>query len=245
MDDLKEGIKRCCGMVAGTRPLRKKVRAVTNLAYQMHIRSVFEQYGVDLVVDVGANEGQFARGVRSFYRGEIISFEPVARAFDRLSKSVAGDRQWKCYPWALGEQNATRAIHVFRETVLSSFLHVNEFATRRWGPGASEEGEEMVSVRRLEQVLDEVVPNRHVRRIFVKMDTQGCDQEVFRGLGRQVERVVALQSEVSVIPIYDGMPHWTEGVAVYERAGFVVAGMFPVAMDGCRTIEFDCLMVRG
>ena len=245
MDGVKDGIKRWGGILAGSKPFRKKVKAVTNLAYEMHIRRVFERYGVDLVLDVGANAGQFVRGLRAFYKGDIISFEPVSAAFGLLSKAAAGDPRWKCYRWALGEENATRAIHVYRQTSLSSFFNANEFAVRRWKDGATDPTEEVVTVRRLDEVLEEVVPDHQARRIFLKMDTQGCDREVFRGLGKQVGRVVALQSEVSVISIYEGMPHWTESVAEYEHSGFGVAGMFPVTLDGCRVIEFDCLMVRA
>jgi hypothetical protein len=57
--------------------------------------------------------------------------------------------------------------------------------------------------------------------------------------------VHALQSEVSLIPVYEGMPHWTESLRVYEEAGFSVAAMIPVANDGLRVVEYDCLLVRS
>jgi len=67
---------------------------------------------------------------------------------------------------------------------------------------------------------------------------------VIKGLGDCVRFISALQSEVSIVPLYEGMAHWTECMSLYERAGFVVAGMFPVTLDYLRVIEFDCLMVR-
>jgi hypothetical protein len=93
-------------------------------------------------------------------------------------------------------------------------------------------------------VLDEIASNGSFRKIFLKLDTQGFDMEVFKGLGNKLDEVLVLQSEVSLIPIYDNMPHWTESLALYESAGFGVAGMFPVNWDDGRVVEYDCLLTR-
>ncbi len=46
-------------------------------------------YGVDLVLDVGANTGQFAEEIRrESYSGEFVSFEPLFRPFKTLIESV-------------------------------------------------------------------------------------------------------------------------------------------------------------
>jgi hypothetical protein len=56
-----------------------------------------------------------------------------------------------------------------------------------------------------------------------------------------------MQSELSLVPLYDGMPHLTEQLATFEDAGFQVTGMFPVVFDRAtmRVIEFDAVMVRA
>jgi hypothetical protein len=47
--------------------------------------------------------------------------------------------------------------------------------------------------------------------------------------------------------IYEGMPRLPDALAVYEKAGFDVAAMYPVSRQGKtgRVLEFDCVMVRG
>ena len=102
-------------------------------------------------------------------------------------------------------------------------------------------------VRRLDEVLDETVDNLDRSRIYLKMDTQGYDLEVFAGLGNMHEQILALQSEVSAVPIYQGMPHFTDSISCFEQAGFEIAGMYPVSTEksGLRVVEFDCLMVRS
>ena len=78
------------------------------------------------------------------------------------------------------------------------------------------------------------------------MDTQGFDLEVFRGLGAWAEHVIGLQSEVSLLPIYEQMPRMGEAIAEYEKGGFEISGLYPVTSeaDG-RVIEYDCVMVRA
>jgi hypothetical protein len=48
------------------------------------IEHLMGSLGIDLVIDAGANEGQFAKQLRRFYAGDIISFEPSSSAFEKL-----------------------------------------------------------------------------------------------------------------------------------------------------------------
>ncbi|MEO5573840.1 MAG: FkbM family methyltransferase, partial [Gammaproteobacteria bacterium] len=180
----------------------------------------------------------------SFYHEEILSFEPVTSVFEKLVAAASSDPNWHVYKLALGSQEATQTINVSDATVFSSLLRTNDYCMERFGGCAQGNGEEIVSVRRLDELLNKIIPNIASKRIFLKMDTQGYDMEVFKGLGEKLKHVIMLQSEVSLIPIYEGMPHWTDCISIYEKAGFGVVGMFPVTRDSGRIIEYDCLLVR-
>ena len=101
-------------------------------------------------------------------------------------------------------------------------------------------------VRRLDGLLPELLEGLDEGRVFLKMDTQGYDLEVFAGAEGVLDRVVALQSELACVPIYDGMTRLPEQWATYEAAGFESAGVFPVSFhkDTVRAIEYDVVMVR-
>lgn len=231
-------------LLTGSSWVRREVRAITNFAHFAHTRNVFNEKEIDLVLDVGANCGQFSSELRSFYKGEILSFEPVSLAFDKLQKAASGDSKWKCFKLALGSKEGMGSIRVAQGTELSSFLKPTDFF-KKYGDQAKKVREEQVSIRRLDDFLSEVIPDLRRRRIFLKVDTQGFDLEVIKGLGEDLNFICALQSEVSILPLYEGMAHWTENIAVYERAGFAIAGMFPVNLDSLNVVEFDCLMVRN
>ena len=83
-------------------PDKKRERAW--FSYQSIVREIIEKYQVDLILDVGANRGQFAIGVRRFYKGPIISFEPVSHTFTILQRAASHDSNWFKFNYALGNK---------------------------------------------------------------------------------------------------------------------------------------------
>ena len=220
-----------------------------------HVAQLLKQYRVNCVLDVGANTGQFGRALRrAGYHGRIVSFEPLREPYGELLRLASSDPDWLTYRLALGSAPGEREMMVTSASELSSFLPPNEYAPQLWSMDAESRFDEMkqpvgterVEVRRLDSLLDEVTTGLPEPRALLKMDTQGYDLEVFAGLGERTEHVVALQSELSVVPIYEGMPHITESLRVYESRGFEIAGFFPVTRDRetLRVVEYDCTMVR-
>jgi FkbM family methyltransferase len=223
----------------------KRHRGEAPFSYRAQLRTTIERLAIDLVIDVGSNEGQFAQHLRTFYSGEVQSFEPVSSTFERLARAAALDPHWKVHKLALGSVAGSQAINVSNATVFSSLLTPNDQGRQLFGARTDVSRTEVISVRRLDDVLDEIAPDAGRRRIFLKMDTQGYDLEVFKGLGNKVRCVSAILSEVSLVSIYEGMPHWTESIRLYEEAGFGVVGMFPVNRADGRVIEYDCLLARA
>ena len=77
------------------------------------------------------------------------------------------------------------------------------------------------------------------------MSAQGFDVEVFRGPERCMERIFALQSELSVSPIYEQMPHYLESLRYYESFGFSLMNLSVVSRTKQQSVlEYDCLMAR-
>jgi FkbM family methyltransferase len=204
------------------------------------------RYEVNCVLDVGANRGQYGRLLRrAGYTGRIVSFEPVPPEFELLEQAAAGDPEWEVHPVALGSSDGSLEMHVTPGTLSSPLpatsLGEESFYRLRHTTRA------VVPVRRLDGMLDEILRDLPDPRPFLKMDTQGFDVEVFRGLGERAREFVGLQSEVALLQLYQGMPRLPEALGVYEEAGFEVSGMYPVTRQAAtgRVLEFDCLMVRA
>ena len=213
--------------------------------YSDFLGRLLKKLNVDVVIDVGANNGQFANALRreARYTGRIISFEPVKGIYENLTKMSEADPLWDVYNYALGNEETTEQINVASLDVFSSFLKPNDYSLGAF-PGYSEvQHSEEVTIRRLDNIWEELSIKDNAQ-VFLKIDTQGYDLKVFEGLGEARKHISVLQSEVSMIPIYDGMPDFMDSLQVYRENGFEVSGLFPVAFDKrkIKAIEFDCLM---
>jgi FkbM family methyltransferase len=221
--------------------VRRFPRGDTLLGMTMRL---VETYGVDHVLDVGANVGQYALGLRSAgYVGPIISFEPVDEAFALLAERAARDDGWQAFPYALGSEDGERTLHVSAGTDVSSFLEIvpgfvaNDHQARTVRT-------ERVRVARVDSVMDPIAPD--AERVMLKCDTQGFDLEVIRGASAVLDRIVVIQVELSVIPIYEGMIGYLDAIRELGTFGFAPVDFYLVSQDEqLRAVELDGLFVRA
>lgn len=199
------------------------------------LRDLTRTLRIDCMFDVGANVGQFGKELRGIgYKGWIISFEPNPEAFSSL-KRVA-DEKWLCYPLALSSVETRREFNVTKSSDFSSFLvPVNDMVERRI----------LVPTRRLDGMLQEVTMRTAAKRMFLKMDTQGFDVEVVKGCGEKIADFLGLLSELSVTPIYAGMPTYLEALSVYHSLGFKLHSMHLVNECADRSVlEYDAILTK-
>jgi FkbM family methyltransferase len=217
------------------------------MAYKL--RKIFRQFGVSAVLDVGANIGQYRNFLRRKcgYEGLILSFEPSSATFETLKRNARGDARWEVFNYALGSIDEERSLNVMQDPVFNSFLTPRPKSEMPKDDMLNfVERTETVRVRRLDTVLRELGGRPELNRLYLKLDTQGHDLEVLKGCDGELRRVAALQTEVSIKPIYDGMPGYAETVRELQNRGFEVSGFFEVTSD-CylRAIEFDCVAVNS
>jgi FkbM family methyltransferase len=221
-------------------------RAIFEDLQRVQLPALFEMYGVNCVIDVGAHEGEYAMRLRDGgYSGRVVSFEPVPRAYERLARRAADDPDWTVHQLALGREDGTTTINAVPGT-LSSLRQPTQFGARRYRRLRKAEPV-AVDVRRLDHLLDGILDGVPRPRPFLKLDTQGYDLDVFAGAGDAVDRFVGMQSELALMEIYKGMPRLPDALAMYEAAGFEIAAMYPVSRQTktARVLEYDCVMVRG
>lgn len=221
---------------------------IAEVNYRRHLIRLLSRLNIDCVLDVGGHRGTFGTLLREIgYEGRIVSFEPVAKNFAILQQRSVSDPKWSSFPYALGSCDASQPINVVSEpnAGYTSFLQPNAFFDSHVTLQHEATATELVKVRRLDDVFGEVVDPGDKARVFLKMDTQGYDLQVLEGAGKQLTRILGLQSELSVIPLYAGMNNYLEAISVMTQLGFALTGLFPIDRDDSgRVVEFDCLMRR-
>ena len=121
-----------------TRALRRLIRpALRRLGYDVvrfdprndptsHRAALIRERGVDLVLDVGANDGPFARQLREAgYRGRIVSFEPQAAAYAALRGAAAADPLWECRNVAVGADEGEVVLNIAANSSSSSLFEMS------------------------------------------------------------------------------------------------------------------------
>jgi FkbM family methyltransferase len=200
------------------------------------------------VIDVGAHWGEFGRLLRSRvgYPGRIVSFEPMRSSFARLQATAAGDPQWRCYSVALGGETRAAQLRVFRNTELNSLLPTSGYGAQEFGSELELERTERVQVHTVDDIVREHIDDLDPPRVFLKVDTQGYDQQVITGALQTLSHVVAIQTELAVGHLYENAPTMPEAILRLEGLGFEPTGFFPITLegDGVHVFEFDCVLVR-
>jgi FkbM family methyltransferase len=212
---------------------------VASLSKFIFLRELLGTLRIDEILDVGANTGQFATSMRYLgYYGNIMSFEPIPEVFATLSETMGGDAKWIGYNMALGETDEVRDFNVMMSTVYSSFNRPIDIE------GGSNRVVRTVPVKVCR--LDSFLGTRDLGRTLLKVDTQGHDMPVLRGLGSMLDSVRAIQTEVSVNPLYEGIPHMDEVVEFLRHKSFKPAFFSPVGgrMRDLSAREFEYICVR-
>src|SRR5271154_1746343 len=83
-------------------------------------------HDIDLILDVGANTGQYAACLFGLgYCGRIVSFEPTSVAYSQLVNASVGNELWQVAErCAIGEADGEVEIHVAVNSETSSILPV-------------------------------------------------------------------------------------------------------------------------
>lgn len=209
-------------------------------------REIFSLLSVDCVLDVGANKGQYAQFLRKHvdYKGEILSFEPIPNLAQALANRAKADPFWHVFPCALGAKEEYRPINVTDGSTLHSFLTPVPSGVDYIDQLNKVIRSEMVPVRTVDSILNER-KSFGKKSIFLKMDTQGYDQEVMQGATESLHHISALQTEISCLPIYKDMKNYVQSLAFLQKMGFDTIGMIPVNRDKwLRVVEYDCLAIN-
>lgn len=213
---------------------------------RMFLKSFLDGLRIDCVVDVGANEGQYASELRRIgYKGLILSFEPDPAVFERLRERTNADPRWLAFNVALGINSNPASFNIMNVSLFNSFRKPSEKQTSHY-QGANKIYKTItVKVERLDEIFSALKNEHRFNRVFLKMDTQGYDTQVFRGAERIHSEIWGLQSEVPIQKIYEDMEDWADQIDIYRACGYEIAGMYAVNPGEPTVFELDVYFRRS
>jgi FkbM family methyltransferase len=207
--------------------------------------ALVNEHGVDLVLDVGANDGPFARQVREAgYRGRIVSFEPQAAAYAALRSAAAADPLWECRNVAVGVDEGEAVLNIAANSSSSSLFEMSPLHVAN-APESAYVGREQVNMQRLDSLAGEL--GLAEATVYLKVDVQGGELDVLRGAEAALERTVLVEAELSLVSLYKGAPRFDEVIDYLAEHGFGVLSLAPVFVDPAdgRLLQVDAVFGRS
>ncbi len=208
------------GFVA--KQIRKSGYEITRPGYSdktsVIYRKILEQFNINHIIDIGANEGQYARNMRKLgFNGDISSFEPLSNVFKKLKENSSGDNKWHVYNLALGDKDEQQEINVSKNTVSSSFLEMLPEHIKQ-EPDSVVVSKQKISVKRTDAIWKEYDFSSF--EVFLKLDVQGYEKKVLEGAIESLKRIRLIQLEMALIPLYEGEVLLADMIQYMETLGF-------------------------
>ena len=182
------------------------------------LHEILKTKKINLVLDVGANSGDWALDLRHWgYRGQIISFEPLSKEFNLLNERTSKDPKWESVNLAIGEGNYSSEINISNNSVSSS---LSKILSNHIEAESSSEiiGSQLIEVTSLDEFEHTWFENSD--SIFMKVDVQGFEKKVLDGAQNVLSKIKVIQLELSFNPLYSDDTCFNEMVEFLKQKGF-------------------------
>ena len=203
--------------------------------------------GINRVLDVGANAGQFASRIHRIIPTAFIdSFEPLPDVYPELERTFSDlNIPGRCHNFALGEhdENLTINLHV-NHSPSSSILPATTFLESS-DSRTVETKKQDIQVKRLDSIFANLdLPPQS--NFLIKMDVQGFEKNVVLGGLETFAKATAVLTEVNLEPLYDGQPSFDEMHALMSKLGFSYAGNFDQSQDpDGKVVAIDTFYIKS
>jgi FkbM family methyltransferase len=177
------------------------------------------QNEIDLVFDVGANSGQYATELRkSGYKGTMVSFEPLVDAHKKLVENAKSDASWFVHSrCAVGDSIKDVSLNVSGNSYSSSILNMLPEHSCA-APDSVYVGKNEVKQITLDSIFRQYASAKN--KIFLKIDVQGYEMSVLKGIEKNFKFLTGVQLECSTTPLYEGENTFEKFVTFFKKAGF-------------------------
>lgn len=208
-------------------------------------QKLLQYQNIELILDVGANIGQFGSLLRRIgYDRKIISFEPLSTAYKQLSLISNNDPKWEIKNIALGDEDGEAEINVAAGTAASSSILEMLPTHTEIKPQSNFIDKEVIQIRKLDTVFEDLIQD--CKEIYLKIDTQGYEKNVLVGATESLRLIKGIQIEMSLVELYKGEMLYAEVIAWLNDIGYHLHSIEPGFYDkeSGRLLQMDGIFFK-
>jgi FkbM family methyltransferase len=219
MNFIKDQFKKLAGQYGYA--IHKKPTEASEIREFCYKNGWLREYGIKTILDIGANEGQFAKKISALFpEAKLLSFEPLSVPFKLLTENIKFNPNAEFYNFALGESDEELTINVNEFTPASSFLNLEEEHKSNFAYAVATI-ENKVQVKKLDGLtLDLEKP------FLVKIDVRGFEEKVIAGGANTLKQAQVIIVEGSFKPLYADQPLFDDIYKTLFDFGFRYHGNF-------------------
>lgn len=200
--------------------------------------------GIRTVLDVGANNGEFAEYLSSYFDArQTIAIEPLPGCAAQIRQRDMAIRNLTVLECAVSDHVGQATLFENAYAPASSLLPVSSISTDEFPQTAGRQKEVGVAVHRLDDLVD---PGTLEQSVLIKIDVQGLEDKVIRGGEKTFRAAKFVLIEMSFVPMYEGQPLFDEVHDMLVGIGYRFAGI-KNQVDSPRTgqpLFMHCLYVN-
>ncbi len=224
------------------RPLWRESLLRYRVAASTEHEAVIAALRPDVVLDVGANRGQFTLLVKGVLpSATIVAFEPVDDALSVLNKVARDLDGVTVVPTACGAARSSAVMNVAKDDDNSSLLPPMKSQLE------IDAGSSTVRTVSTEVApLDDLVDRRLLHGVsLLKIDVQGTELDVLQGAEGLLQDLTYVYVELSFLERYFGHSPPSEITRLLDRFGFALLHLHNPISTPMGTVEVDALFGRA
>lgn len=219
--------------------------SVSTSNHKLQQQLILNQH-IDLVIDIGANTGQFCEKLRSIgFTGKMISFEPMSAPFEQLKLKASKDKNWEVHNYALGAEEKEAQINISANSYSSS-LYESKKELIASVPSTKTVNKEVVKIKKLTDIVP-VETLKSYKNIMLKIDVQGYEFNVLNGCMSVLPLIKLIQCEMSFTILYENGKLYNELIDFMKQANFSLYSLIPEFYDekSGKLLEADGLFINN
>jgi FkbM family methyltransferase len=203
-------------------------------------------FPVRSIIDVGANEGQFAKMISRFFPdAHLYCFEPLPEPFTKLKAWAGGQNgRVEVFNVAVGDHEATVEMNRHVQFSPSSSLLRTTKINEAIYPFMQKQSSISVPLTTLDKLManlsEPVLPD-----LLIKLDVQGYEDRVIRGGTETIRKARACIVEAGIDSLYETQATFEEMVGLFSELGFQYSGnLEQTYADDGHVIYLDAVFVN-